>query len=139
MSICEKKRYIYVFLIFYSKHYDKYMAYMSTKLMQVVSSKDLNARLKADGKPVRVYSVHPGVIYTELYSNLWYLQPIGCIVKKMFKVFKLILNTVYKIKYVAFIYSYIHLSSRMLSKGPMASCLLQHLQKLGKMMGENFL
>lgn len=72
------------------KMYDKHMAYMSSKLMQVVSTKDLNARLKADGnKPVRIYSVHPGVINSELYDNLWYIQAFSCIVNKIFKVLKI--------------------------------------------------
>jgi len=61
------------------------MAYMSTKLMQVVSSKDLNSRLTTERKPVRVYSCHPGVILTGLYDHLWYIRWFRCVVRLFFQ------------------------------------------------------
>lgn len=44
---------------------------MSSKLMQVVSANDFNQKLEKGGVNVRAYSVHPGLVKTELHrANL---------------------------------------------------------------------
>jgi NAD(P)-dependent dehydrogenase (short-subunit alcohol dehydrogenase family) len=53
---------------YYRKMYSKKMAYMASKLMQVVSTIDLNSRLEKEGVNVRVYAVHPGVVKTDLHK-----------------------------------------------------------------------
>jgi len=73
-------------LIHHSKMYCKHMAYMSSKLMQVISAKDLNARFKADHIPVRVYSLHPGVVDSDLYNNVPIIKMFHCLLKPFFKV-----------------------------------------------------
>jgi len=46
-----------------------HLAYMNSKLMQAISSVELNTRLPNAGANVRTYLVHPGTVYTDMVRN----------------------------------------------------------------------
>lgn len=62
------------------------MSYMSSKLMQVVSTIDLNRRYINNKKNIRVYALHPGVVRTELYENVWWVKFFGKLISILFRV-----------------------------------------------------
>ncbi|OXA55353.1 retinol dehydrogenase 11 [Folsomia candida] len=51
------------------KYYNRNVAYCNTKLMQVISSNYLNNRFLAEKLPIECYSVHPGVVRTNLFIH----------------------------------------------------------------------
>lgn len=59
---------------------------MCTKLMQVISTVDLNRKFVKENVNVRVYSVHPGVVKTELYENVRAVRLFGKLLNFMFLV-----------------------------------------------------
>jgi NAD(P)-dependent dehydrogenase (short-subunit alcohol dehydrogenase family) len=52
------------------KFHDRHMAYCNTKLMQVISAQYINKRFLKENLPIRVFSVHPGVVRTNLFSSM---------------------------------------------------------------------
>jgi len=64
--------------------YNPFMAYFNSKWMQVVMTRYLDAGLQARGTKVRVNSLHPGVVATELVNHLpWHNQIIRWIAKQI--------------------------------------------------------
>ena len=33
------------------------------------------------GQGVKVYSIHPGIVYTDLYVNVWWMKPLSLLAK----------------------------------------------------------
>ena len=33
------------------------------------------------GQDVKVYSIHPGIVYTDLYVNVWWMKPLSLLAK----------------------------------------------------------
>jgi NAD(P)-dependent dehydrogenase (short-subunit alcohol dehydrogenase family) len=48
-------------------------------------TKYLDSHLQSRGKPVRVNCVHPGVVHTDLYANVGWVQLCGLIARLMMK------------------------------------------------------
>jgi NAD(P)-dependent dehydrogenase (short-subunit alcohol dehydrogenase family) len=75
------------------------MAYMSSKLMQVVTTRYLESRLKIVGDHVKVYAVHPGVIKTDLYEHVAIARVFGFILKLLYKVnFRIIRRAFHRVE-----------------------------------------
>ena len=66
-------------------HYDQYRPYALSKFLQVASSEFWNNRLKAEGVPVIMNSVHPGMVDTGLYEHIFYAKPFAYVSKYIFK------------------------------------------------------
>jgi len=65
--------------------YDPYRPYAHSKFLQVASSNFWNSKLKSEGAPVIMVSVHPGMIDTGLYENVFYYKLFSYITKYIFK------------------------------------------------------
>jgi NAD(P)-dependent dehydrogenase (short-subunit alcohol dehydrogenase family) len=50
----------------YNNFYSPFLAYSQSKLANIMFSNELNNKLKVDNIPIYTYSLHPGVIYTNL-------------------------------------------------------------------------
>ncbi|KAK4887611.1 hypothetical protein RN001_003882 [Aquatica leii] len=55
------------------EHYISSEAYAQSKLAQVLFSNHLNSLMKDENKRVGVYSVHPGIVNTDLFKE-WYIK-----------------------------------------------------------------
>jgi NAD(P)-dependent dehydrogenase (short-subunit alcohol dehydrogenase family) len=53
--------------------YNPFLAYFNSKWMQVVMTRFLDRQLQAEGARVRVNSLHPGVVGTDLVAHLEYV------------------------------------------------------------------
>jgi NAD(P)-dependent dehydrogenase (short-subunit alcohol dehydrogenase family) len=60
-------------LTFFSQIYACNKAYCDSKLAQVLHAKYLDLKLQDEGARVRVYSVHPGMVPSNLWNNLWWI------------------------------------------------------------------
>src|SRR3546814_13421816 len=49
------------------RYYNKWQAYGSSKLANILHARELNRRFMEEGVDVTAYAVHPGVINNELY------------------------------------------------------------------------
>jgi len=56
--------------------------------MQTVSTYDLDAKMKDQGADVKVFSVHPGVVKTDLYEHTDTAKVFNCLFNLTFKVSK---------------------------------------------------
>ena len=68
------------------RNYSKFNAYMVTKFLQVIFSQTADRKYREQGVPIHSYSLHPGVVKTELYDNVMWLQLFRCLLPYMFKV-----------------------------------------------------
>lgn len=76
----------------YRDFYSPYLGYMVSKFLQVVSSNGLNKKLAIAKANVIVNSVHPGIVQTELYQHLWWVNAFRTLVQFFFKVNKFLLD-----------------------------------------------
>lgn len=67
------------------KIYSAEQAYGNSKAAQVMFSKYLDAHLQSRNIPVRVVSVHPGVVHTDLYTHVGWVQVFGLLARLMMK------------------------------------------------------
>ena len=37
--------------------------------------------VEAQGQGVKLYSIHPGLVYTELYVNVWWMKPMSLLAR----------------------------------------------------------
>ena len=74
--------------------YSKTGAYAQSKAAQIMFTKTLDDRLATAEKPVHVYAIHPGFIYSNLYQQTWYAKFITLTTGFMFKV--ILKNVVFK-------------------------------------------
>jgi len=58
--------------------YSPEMAYGNSKAAQIMFSNYLDAALQSRSAPVRVLSLHPGVVLTGLYTNVWWVKWFRC-------------------------------------------------------------
>jgi len=68
-----------------SKVYSPEQAYGNSKAAQIMFTTHLSNMLKDRQINVEVYSVHPGVVYTDLYTNVWWVKIFGFIARLMMK------------------------------------------------------
>jgi len=66
-----------------TKFYSPELSYGNSKAHQVMFSQFLDSRLSGEG--VRVIALHPGVVYTDLYATVWWVQIFTAIAKLMMK------------------------------------------------------
>ena len=52
---------------------------MVTKFLQVIFSQAADRKYRELGVPIHSYSLHPGVVKTELYDNVAWLKPFRCL------------------------------------------------------------
>jgi len=71
-----------------SKVYSPEQAYGNSKAAQVMFTTHLSSLLQDMQIPVVVYSVHPGVVYTDLYTNVWWVKIFGLVARLMMKTAK---------------------------------------------------
>ena len=55
-------------------YYSPEQAYGNSKAAQIVFTKQLARMLDTQGEDVKCYSLHPGVVYTDLYVNVWWMK-----------------------------------------------------------------
>ncbi|KAG7296284.1 hypothetical protein JYU34_021408 [Plutella xylostella] len=51
------------------KYYDSASAYFQSKLAQLMSARCINKLMEEENSPVRCYSVHPGIVKTDLFNG----------------------------------------------------------------------
>jgi len=66
------------------KSYTPEGAYGNSKAAQIMFSQFLDSKLSEDGK-LRVVALHPGVVYTDLYTTVWWVQIFTFLAKFMMK------------------------------------------------------
>jgi len=71
-----------------SKLYSPEQAYGNSKAAQVMFTMHLSNMLQARQAPVMVYSVHPGVVYTDLYTNVSWVKIFTLLARLMMKTAK---------------------------------------------------
>ena len=59
-------------------------AYGNSKAAQIMFSQFLDSKLSEEGK-IRVVALHPGVVYTDLYTTVWWVQIFTFLAKFMMK------------------------------------------------------
>ena len=57
-----------------TKYYSPEQAYGNSKAAQIVFTKTLAYMMDTQGHDVKCYSIHPGVVYTDLYVNVWWMK-----------------------------------------------------------------
>ncbi|CAG7784795.1 unnamed protein product [Allacma fusca] len=65
--------------------YSRFDAYMVTKFLQVLASNATDRKHQEEGAPIRSYSLHPGIIQTELYDGVAWLRMLKFMTVRMFK------------------------------------------------------
>lgn len=66
-----------------TKFYSPELSYGNSKAAQVMFSQFLDARLSGEG--VRVIALHPGIVYTNLYTSVWWVQIFTALAKLVMK------------------------------------------------------
>jgi len=68
-----------------SKVYSPEQAYGNSKAAQIMFTSHLSSMLQGKQSNVVVYSVHPGVVYTDLYTNVWWVKIFGLVARLIMK------------------------------------------------------
>ena len=68
-----------------AKFYSPEQAYGNSKAAQILFTKHLSSLLEQENSSVRCYSLHPGIVYTGLYVNVWWAKPFSLVVKLVMK------------------------------------------------------
>ncbi|CAB3260224.1 unnamed protein product [Arctia plantaginis] len=66
-------------------HYDSIAAYAQSKLAQLMSARYINKLLEEEGCPVKSYSVHPGIVDTDLFEKTMFKKAFPWAMKLFFK------------------------------------------------------
>ncbi|XP_041986595.1 retinol dehydrogenase 12-like [Aricia agestis] len=66
------------------KHYDSVTAYAQSKLAQLMITRHVNKLLEESGENVKCYSVHPGIVNTDLFDNTMFSK-LPWVTKTLFK------------------------------------------------------
>ncbi|KAM3960739.1 polyprenol dehydrogenase [Aphomia sociella] len=67
------------------EHYDTTSAYSQSKLAQLMSARYINKILEEEGSPVKCYSVHPGIVNTDLFEKTLFRRAFPWAMKMFFK------------------------------------------------------
>lgn len=68
-----------------TRFYSPEQAYGNSKVAQVLSTQHLARMIEAQGQGVKVYSIHPGIVYTDLYVNVWWMKPMSLLARAVMK------------------------------------------------------
>ena len=60
-----------------AKFYSPEQAYGNSKAAQILFTRQLTKLLEQTNSNVRCYSIHPGIVFTDLYVNTWYMKPLS--------------------------------------------------------------
>jgi len=71
-----------------SKVYSPEQAYGNSKAAQIMFTTHLSSMLQARQAPVLVFSLHPGVVYTDLYTNVSWVKIFTLVARVMMKTAK---------------------------------------------------
>ena len=55
-------------------YYSPEQSYGNSKAAQIMSTRYLGNMLDTQGHNIRVISIHPGVVFTDLYVNVWWMK-----------------------------------------------------------------
>ena len=64
-----------------AKFYSPEQAYGNSKAAQILFTKQLTTVLEQENSSVRCYSLHPGIVYTGLYVNVWWMKPFSLVAR----------------------------------------------------------
>lgn len=67
------------------EHYDTTAAYAQSKLAQLMTARYINKVMEEEQYPVKVYSVHPGIVDTDLFENTMFRKAFPWVMKLLFK------------------------------------------------------
>ncbi|GBP15417.1 hypothetical protein EVAR_80588_1 [Eumeta japonica] len=67
------------------KHYDTIAAYAQSKLAQLMSTRYINKMLELENAHVKCYSVHPGIVDTDLFQQTMFRKLFPWVMKMCFK------------------------------------------------------
>jgi len=68
-----------------SRFYSPEQAYGNSKVAQVLTTQQLARLLETQGQGIKVYSIHPGIVYTDLYVNVWWMKPLSLLARAVMK------------------------------------------------------
>ena len=60
-----------------ARYYSPEQAYGNSKAAQILFTRQLTKLLEQNNSNVRCYSIHPGIVFTDLYVNTWYMKPLS--------------------------------------------------------------
>ena len=64
-----------------AKFYSPEQAYGNSKAAQILFTRQLARVLEQENPLVRCYSLHPGIVYTGLYVNVWWMKPFSLVAR----------------------------------------------------------
>ena len=65
-----------------ARHYSPEQAYGNSKAAQILFTRQLTKLLEQTNSNVRSYSIHPGIVYTDLYVNVWWMKPFSLLARE---------------------------------------------------------
>merc|ERR1719342_1656136 len=66
-------------------YYSPEQAYGHSKAAQIVFTKHLGNMMDTQGHDIKVVSIHPGVVFTDLYVNVWWMKIFSLLAKLVMK------------------------------------------------------
>jgi len=66
-------------------YYSPEQAYGNSKAAQIVFTKHLGNMMDTQGHDIKVVSIHPGVVFTDLYVNVWWMKIFSLLAKLVMK------------------------------------------------------
>ena len=64
-----------------TKFYSPEQAYGNSKAAQILFTRQLTSVLEQENSSVMCYSLHPGIVYTGLYVNVWWMKPFSLVAR----------------------------------------------------------
>ena len=55
-------------------YYSPEQSYGNSKAAQIMFTRQLAKMMDTQGHDIKVISIHPGVVYTDLYVNVWWMK-----------------------------------------------------------------
>ena len=55
-------------------YYSPEQSYGNSKAAQIMFTRQLAKMMDTQGHDIKVVSIHPGVVYTDLYINVWWMK-----------------------------------------------------------------
>ena len=67
-------------------YYSPEQAYGNSKAAQIAFTKHLGNMMDTQGHDIKVVSIHPGVVFTDLYVNVWWMKIFSLLAKYVFTI-----------------------------------------------------
>jgi len=68
-----------------ARFYSPEQAYGNSKAAQILFTQQLSRLLEQRNSNVRCYTIHPGIVYTGLYVNVWWMKPFSLVARLVMK------------------------------------------------------